>query len=293
MRNSFDGRNSTEKVEAYDELWEGGRLLAGGKSTRIVGRVHALYRSEIDGHPIFTSEDADNTLLIVGGVFLSERINNWRSTFAPPSVDEILGVHTVDQIDRSNNTIAQEKVCGFMIGIGGSGDVWGAIRPVHRTALTVPEPIPFRVVPVSEDLTGNLRRRYILRVVRGNYVYYYGRRFDATRDINVEYEDGTVVPSNAYIGGDVNGKFVKTFTKYHLDINEVEVREYFKMVDGSTLRSRVNSVGLITGYPGRSTDGSGAEEYFNVRTITTANLNNRELKDTHSTADYDYLFNFI
>lgn len=98
------------------------------------------------------------------------------------------------------------------------------------------------------------------------------------------FEDGTVVPI------DVNtqnpDKFIKVFTKYRAVIDQRDIREYFKYTEGSTLRSLINSVGLITGYPLLSKDGT--EEYFNVRGMTTFNMENQELKDSESTITFIY-----
>ena len=284
-----------ENMKIGETLHDGsGRLLAAsGLGHEIIGEVEVLYKSKRDGHSIFTRSIGKNDLLLTGAVFLTEKVNNVRSTFQTTPIDQLIGVHSASQIDFSAASIPNEKICGIMVGVGGSGDTYNTVHPVHRTDLTVPGYTPFRVVPVDEDLSPELRRQYILRVVQGDYVYYYGKRFEANRDINVLYEDGTEVPTNVHAIGDSNGKYIKTFTKFTTTIDESEIREAFKIKDGSTRRSRVNSIGLITGYPGKAEDSGRYEEYFNVRTLTTLNMENRELKDSESTLSIIYRLYFV
>lgn len=275
----------------------GGRLLATSGGHFIIGEVEKVYKSKRDGHAIFTHKIDENDLLVTGAVYLSEKVNNIRSTFRTTPVDVSLGVHKPEDIDFSPATIPQEIICGIMVGCGGCGDTYNTVHKVHRTDFTVPSPVPFRVVPLSQDLKGVTRDRYFLRVVRGAYAYYYGKKFTVNREINVMYEDGTTVPTNVDILGDVKGQYIKTFTKYDVVVDETDIREGFKLTQGNTLQSRVNSVGLITGYPGLASDsedkGSDITEYFNVRTMTTLNTENDELKDSESTVSYIYRLYFV
>ncbi|MCM1230267.1 MAG: hypothetical protein NC489_09040 [Ruminococcus flavefaciens] len=274
-----------------------GKLLAKSNGHAIIGEVEKVYKSKRTGKVIFTRTIDQNDLLVTGAVYLSEKINNVRSTFLTTPVDVSLGVHTAEEIDFSAATIPQEIVCGIMVGCGGCGDTYNTVHKVHRTDYTVPSPVPFRVVPLSQDIKGATRDRYFLRVVRGNYAYYYGKKFTVNRDINVMYEDGTTVPTNVNIIGDVKGQYIKTFTKYEVTVDETDIREGFKLTMGNTLQSRINSVGLVTGYPGIASDsadkGSDILEFFNVRTMTTLNTENDELKDSESTVSYIYRLYFV
>lgn len=287
-----------DSVKIFDSLHNSnGVLLAQSEGHAIIGEVEKVYKSRKTGKVLFTRTINKNDLLVTGAVYLSEKVNNIRSTFLTTPVDVSLGVHTIDQIDRSSASIPNEIICGIMVGCGGCGDTYNTVHKVHRTDLTVPTPVPFRVVPLSADIKGTVRDRYILRVVRGNYAYYYGKRFTVKPEINVMYEDGTVVPTNVNVLGDIKGQYIKTFTKYEAIVDESDIREGFKLTQGNTLQSRVNSVGLITGYPGIASDsadkGKNIVEYFNVRTITTLNTESDELKDSESTVGYIYRLYFV
>lgn len=298
MHNPKVRRLRSEKLRVYDTLHDAnGRLLASGESHEIIGEVEVLYKSKKTGNAVITRRSIHrNDLLVTGAVFLSEKVNNIRSSFLTTPIDLEQGVHTVEEIDTSSDTVPMEHIVGIMVGNGGCGDTYNTVHKVHRTDRNVPGVLPFRVVPWNADLEGADRNRYLLRVQRGDYVYYYGKKFTATREINVMYDDGTIVPTNVDVIGDANGKYIQTFTKYTAIVDESDIREYFKLTQGSTLRSLVNSVGLLTGYLGEASDsadkGGGVEEVFNARMMTTLNMESSELKDSASTITFIYRLYF-
>lgn len=272
-----------DHIRVYDEADVNGQRIE-GHGADIIGSVEIIYQSKKNGKAVFTRNLYKNDLLVTGAVFMSEKNNNMRSTFQTVPLDLELGVHTNDEIVVDHTTIANEKICGLMIGNGGCGDTYNTVYKVNRASRSVPGMIPFRVVPVDKDLDPTDREKYFLRVIKGDYVYYYGKKFDIDREINVQFEDGTTVPTD--VDTTVVNKFIKTFTKYRVTVDQRDVREYFKITQGSTLRSLINSIGLVTGYPGLAADNF--EEFFNVRGTTTLNMENQELKDSESTITVIY-----
>lgn len=272
-----------DHIRVYDEADVNGQRIE-GHGVDIIGSVEIIYQSKKNGKAVFTRNLYKNDLLVTGAVFMSEKNNNMRSTFQTVPLDLELGVHTNDEIVVDHTTIANEKICGLMIGNGGCGDTYNTVYKVNRASRSVPGMIPFRVVPVDKDLDPTDREKYFLRVIKGDYVYYYGKKFDIDREINVQFEDGTTVPTD--VDTTVVNKFIKTFTKYRVTVDQRDVREYFKITQGSTLRSLINSIGLVTGYPGLAADNF--EEFFNVRGTTTLNMENQELKDSESTITVIY-----
>lgn len=272
-----------DHIRVYDEADVNGQRIE-GHGADIIGSVEIIYQSKKNGKAVFTRNLYKNDLLVTGAVFMSEKNNNMRSTFQTVPLDLELGVHTNDEIVVDHTTIANEKICGLMIGNGGCGDTYNTVYKVNRASRSVPGMIPFRVVPVDKDLDPTDREKYFLRVIKGDYVYYYGKKFDIDREINVQFEDGTTVPTD--VDTTVVNKFIKTFTKYRVTVDQRDVREYFKITQGSTLRSLINSIGLVTGYPGQAADNF--EEFFNVRGTTTLNMENQELKDSESTITVIY-----
>lgn len=272
-----------------DKITVGEQITLNGKEYKsnganIIGEVEVILESKKNGKAIFTRNLYKNDLLVTGAVFISEKINNMRSTFKPTTLDVELGVHTADQITSDHTTISGEHICGLMVGNAGCGDTYNSVYKIDRTQRSVSGMIPFRVVELTNDLKDTDRDTYILRVVKGDYAYYYGKRFDVDAEINVQYEDGTTVPISVDTG--YSSKFVKVFTKYSVRIDQSDVREYFKITEGSTLKSLINSIGLISGYEGEASDGG--TEFFNVRGVTAFNMENHELKDSESTITVTY-----
>lgn len=284
-------RVTGDKIRVAEKLHDGyGRLLAESEGHKIVGEVEVIYSGRKGNRKIFTRSFNENDLLLTGAVFLSEKLNDMRSTFITNPIDVTLGVHSESEIDFSSATVGKEKVCGIMVGNGGAGDTYNTIHRVNRMDKAVPGMVPFRVVPVGEDLTGAVRNKYILRVVQNGYAWYYGKKFETEPEINVIYEDGRIISPTTSPTGDTSSNFIKTFTKYTAVVDAEDIRQYFLITEGSTLRSLINSVGLMTGYPGTciDTDETVHEEFFNVRGMTTLNMENNELKDDEATLTFVY-----
>lgn len=280
-------RVQSDRMQVLEDLHDGQRLLASARHDKsVIGEVEVIHRSKYGNKTVFTRTLRNNDLLVTGSVYMSEKINGFRSRFVTTPIDVELGVHTAAQIDQSSATIPNELVCGLMVGNGGAGDTYNTVYKVRRANRMVPGVVPFRVVSKTADLTGTERASYILRRERGDYVYYYGKRFDADPTITIAYEDGTTVPTT--IGDSASDtKFIRVYSTYRITVGKKDIREYFKITQGSTMRSLINSAGLITGYSGKDAT-SGLTEWFNVRGMTTLNMENQELKDSESTITFIY-----
>lgn len=256
----------------------------------IIGEVEVISTTR-RGTSRFTRTIRRNNELLLGGAnFFSEKANNMRSGFAPLPIDVEYGIHTIEDLTVDSETIKNEVICGMTIGIDGCVNTYNTVKPVLSHSRIVPGMIPFRKMTLEEEvlLTEAERAKYFMRVVDNNgYVMYYGKRFDDTPRIYTMFEDGTEVPSN--IATVAEPKAIKHYTKYILTVEGKDVREYFKIRDRSTVNSKINSAGLITGYPGVGSDG--LEEYFHVIQATTLNFENQELKDSESMVTFIYRLN--
>ena len=279
-------RVQSDRMQVMEDLRDGQRLLAASRVDKsVIGEVEVIHRSKYGNKTVLTRTLRNNDLLVTGSVYMSEKINGFRSRFITTPVDVELGVHTAAQVDQSSATIPNELVCGLMVGNGGAGDTYNTVYKVRRANRMVPGVVPFRVVSKTADLSGTERASYILRRERGDYVYYYGKRFDTDPTITIAYEDGTTVPTT--IGDSTSDtKFIRIYSTYRITVGKKDIREYFKITQGSTMRSLINSAGLITGYSGQDTTGN--TEWFNVRGMTTLNMENQELKDSESTITFIY-----
>lgn len=272
-----------ETTRLGEEVFANNQLVYRSAGMDIPGEIEVIMRSKKNGKPIITRSKENNTLMVNGAVYAGEKFNAMRSTYKPSPVDVELGIHTLTDIVVDTATLKNELICGIMVGNGGALDTGNTVNKVNRASTTVPSPIPFRVVPVTADLTSTVRQKYFLRIIKNGYAYYYGKKFDIDRNFVVEYEDGTTVP----VGGTIDTtKFIKVYVEFVITIEATDIREYFKITQGSTVHSLINSIGLVTGYPGLALDGQA--EYFNVRAMTTANMSNRELKNSENTITFRY-----
>ena len=260
-------------------------ILVNGKKVEISkdtdGGIFGLVRtSSFTGNELITKNKYNNKLLVNGRVYFCEKSINTRSNFKPASIDQDLGVSGVLTLNNAN--LAQEDIIGIMVGIGGTTAVYGTVNDVEVHKKTVPTPVPFRIVPLASDLTGEERAKYFLRVVDGANVKYFGKRFES-RSTKVLYENGTEVPLN--VDTLPTPETIRTFNEYLAVVGQKDIREYFLSIYGDTALCQINTVGLLTGYPENV---GGNIEYRNVRCITTANMAQNPLKDELSIINFNY-----
>lgn len=278
-----------DSFEMHDEVelrHDGKRIRASEDGINMAGDVVILGRDK-RGNVMFTRTE-HNAILVNGSSYLLEKANNMRCRFAPPPLDVIYGSHTQSQVEVTKETLLQEYVCGMVFGIGGCTNTYNTVRPVSRNALTVPEMIPIRVVPAAEDFIGEERAKYFLRkttYIGGvEYAMYYGKVFDTEPRIDIVFESGDDIPTDVYKYD--NPGFIFSYTEYVLTVDADDIREYFKLNDGNTSMSRINTLGLVAGYPKVNTLGN--IEFYNIRCLTTVNFENLELKDQLSTIEVFY-----
>ena len=255
-------------------------MKSDGAHVKTVGDVEVI-GCDSKGRVLFTRRK-NNALLINGASYFSEKTNNMRCRFAPTPLDVLYGDHEQNQVEVTKETLAEEYICGIVFGIGGCTNTYNTVRPVNNNAITVPEMIPIRMIRADQDLTGEDRARYFLRhstFVEGvEYAQYYGKVFDAEPRIDVIFESGEDIPNDIYKYDEPGYLF--DYTYYTLTVNNDDIRDYFKITDGNTSLSRINSLGLVAGYP-RVND-LGHTEFYNIRCLTTVNLENVSLQDSLS-----------
>lgn len=267
-----------DNIGMEENIYVNGEKVQSYKDDAILGTVKV---SAFSGNELITSGKFKNKLLVSGRVYFCEKSINMRSGFKPASIDQDLGVSGV--LTLTNANLMQEDIIGIMVGIGGTTAVYGTINEVEVHKKTLPTPVPFRIVPIAEDLTGAERAKYFLRVVEGGKVKYYGKKFES-RSTKVRYENGTEVPLN--VDTLSNPGVIRTFNEYNAIVGQKDIREYFLVAYGDTSLCQINSVGLLTGYP--EDIGGGVIEYRNVRCITTANMAQNPLKDELSVINFNY-----
>lgn len=283
--------NANEHAAITDSIEVGGRTLAKPKhKAEIIGEVEILCTSRYGKSRFTKTIKRHNELLLGGANFFSEKANNMRSTFAPVTIDVELGIHRKEDLEMTVDTLKEKKIIGMTIGIDGVVNTYNTVKPVLAHSRIVPGMIPFRKMKLEEEvlIDEDTRAKYFMRVVdNAGYVSYYGKHFDSTPTIYTLFEDGTEVPSTISTISDP--KAIKHYTKYLLTIEGKDVREYFKIMDRSTVNSKVNSAGLVAGYPGTGVDD--LEEFFDVTQLTALNFENQALKDSESMITFIYRMN--
>lgn len=284
---NFDGAATSE------ELYANGELVS-SSSTKTVGDV--IITNKQNGKPLFT-QTLKNQTLVVGDVFLVEKAINERSNYETVPLDVVYGIHTAEEVAELRESVGDVKflndelICGFMVGIGGASDTYNNVHTVVRTSQSIPTPIPFRIIDESDD-TPELRAKYFMRKVANDQVYYYGKKpediSESSSRVEVLYQDGSIVPTTPETT--VTNKFAKVCTAYEFIVTGEDVREYFikDTADESTILSRINTIGLVTGYPHIEEDGH--IEFYNVRALTALNMENQELRDSSSTITFHYRY---
>lgn len=294
---AYNSVNVIDDISGYNS--NGQKFVTTSHLHRIIGEVEMLHYSKVDGVSIINKTIDYNDLLVNGSVFMTEKNNNARTTFRPTPIDVDLGVHNLSDIDFSVDSLKEEVIIGLVFGIGGCSDSYSEVKPVQRHHKCVPDIVPCRTVPVENDLSVLERTKYFLRAEKTidgkRYACYYGKRFEES-GLKVLYEDGTDVPVDVDLIP--NPKFIEIYSEYKGLLNHSDMREWFRIMYGSTKNSRINSVGLVTGYPILVKKGEGNDElgnpipdiyeYGNVRCITTLNVENQELKDSSSSINFTY-----
>jgi len=267
-----------DSARIHDEALVNNVSIRGNDTNRIIGIVEV---SKYTGEVLFTKTIHKNDLLIGGCVYFLEKAYGKRASFSPASLDIELGVNTEILID--NDTLKNEQIIGLVCGTGGCNDSYNTVKPVQRHHRTVDGITPFRYV--TQDLIGDERKEYFLRTAATDgTISYYGKLFKTNSEIKVLYSNELPVQND--VGDLITVDRIDVFAESVIYISGKDIREKFVARDGSSEKSRINTIGLVAGYPVLNTNGN--TEYANVRTITTLNMENRELKNDEDTITIRY-----
>lgn len=233
------------------------------------------------GQLLFDREE--NMTVLGGAIFVLEKLWGIRSTLTIDTINNIDSINTATQ-DISTALTANNLVCLWGIGIGGSGDAFGSVNTVHvyeheigADGTTTTQMIPFRAVNTA--LSTADKAKYFLAKSNGSgYTYYYGKTFESTPFIRSLWQngtngaDGTEITSPPHASNSNLG--IDTFVEMALKISSADVREYFTLND-NIAQCRINTIGLFTGQPN-----TGATDYQNVKLFSKFNFDNEPLNNT-------------
>lgn len=224
-------------------------ILAGlGTNTRVVIREgdKILY----DGH---------NTTVLGGRLSLLEKSFGISPDMANHlTLNDMMGIPHSETSNVFANNI-DRSCCYFMAGDGAASTaVPGKVTSPKNYESKLYNSIPFRLVPLSNDLTTSEQEPYRLRKVVSysgvDYVAYYAKKFDPGI-VYLEYNDASYTPLESdTVPVDENdashrlaGGSVLAFIQFTLTIDKTELKEYFRVVNGSLVGASMSEIGLVLG----------------------------------------------
>lgn len=250
---------------------------------------HTTFRTEISatdefGNVLFSNEH--NETVLGGAITVMEKMWGIRSPLQVATINEIMDINSNVGVDP--NPLTQDDiVCLWGVGIGGSGDAFGSIRPVNFYEREVgqngqrDEMIPFRVV--QTPLSGDDAAKYHMMEERhsdGLFAYYL-KGFEQKPQIKILWKDGEEGEDGSEVESDVHNTsrrdLIEAFVEMHLKLTKKDVREWFD-VNGNIQLSRINTIALFTGK--RVEIAPGKFDYVNVKMFSKLNLDNEPLTNT-------------
>lgn len=232
--------------------------------------TEVTFKNEL-GETLFTTH---NELVLSGGLFLFEKIGNTNAPINIQTANIDLGILPTEVDPGFKGPRREAGIFGFVLGLGGCTDVFDTVKPVKYKERKVEAMIPFRKVPKTKDLTSAERNKYFMRKENNGYYDYYIKRFEAEPVIKAEFDEPgfPAVPPN--VDEMPDDKVINTYIQFTLKVTRDDMREYFKVAGGGLNKARINSLGLVYGYPDTSL---GYNEYKGVRLFSKLNMNNEPL----------------
>ncbi len=218
--------------------------------------------------------DEHNELLLSGGLFLLQKIANVDTPITIATLNQDLNILPQIVKPPEAGLRREDALFGFVVGVGGAGDVFDTVKDVKYKERKVEGILPFRKVPTTKDLSPALRGKYFMRRQSDNYLEYYIKKFETTPVIHAEFDE----PGQPAVPGDVDtqpeNKIINTYIQFVLRIDKDDCRQYFQLNGGGLNKARINTLGLVHGYPDNSL---GYTEYRSCRIFSKLNFNNEPL----------------
>jgi hypothetical protein len=179
-----------------------------------------------------------------------------------PNINQHLTLNQIMGIPHSqtNNIIINKeprKADYFMAGDGASSvAVPGKVYDAKNYETKLYHSVPFRMVPVSNDLPSVEKQVYRLRKIENisgvDYVSYYAKKFDPGT-LYLEYNNAEYLPIESdTVQVDENdakhpllGGLVLCYIQFTLAIEANELKEYFKVVNGSIEMASMSEAGIV------------------------------------------------
>lgn len=203
--------------------------------------------------------DGSNTTVLGGRISLLEKHFD-----IVPNIEQHLTLNTIlgiphSQTQRVFTDDIKRSTLYFMAGEGAaSAAVPGKIASPHNYETKLYGSIPFRLVPASNDISESEQDKYRFRRLETHggvdYIGYYAKKFDPGV-LHLEYNDASYIPLETdTVPVDENdashrlsGGSVLAFVQFTLEIDQNELKEYFRVKNGSLTNASMSEIGLVMG----------------------------------------------
>lgn len=206
---------------------------------------------------------ARNKVILPGAAFTARKHFALPNEEITPSYNEVLGLdNTVNETPPSEQA---EKVFLFSLGVDGGGREPSQVYPVNYAKWTDPaDLVPFRYVPITQDLIDDLRESYFGRKTYDaqKRIAYYFKAFDIEPSFHQQYVDGTPIDANIYASEKTDE--VETYVELILKVTKEDCREFFRATTGPNT-ARINCIQLLTAWA-KTVDGK--VYYQDIRPLT-------------------------
>lgn len=248
-------------VEKYEKLLFH-NINAGSKSPKIYTEVE--FYNELGEH-LFTDH---NEQVLAGCLFTLSKVSGVNMPINIQTINTDLSVNTNESSVDYTGPRREDVIQGFMIGIDGCTDVFDTVYPVYKKERRLKSLVPFRMPETGADLSTTDAKKYGLKVTSGAYYKYYLKKPETTAVIKAEFDEAGNPSVPANVDTLETTSVINSYLQYTLKISVDDVREYFELEGGGLRKARVNTLGLVTGYP----DGNG--DFKGCRLFSRINFNN-------------------
>lgn len=195
------------------------------------------------------TQKGHNEQLLSGGLFTLSKIAGVDMPINIKTINTDLSININETVKSFTGPRREDIIQGFMIGIDGCTDVFDTVSPVLKKQRNIKSLVPFRTVETVADLTTGEKAKYALKVQDGTRYKYFLKHFESVAIIKAEFDEpgNPTVPAN--VDESTSESVINSYVQFVLKINVNDVREFFKLEGGGLRKARVNTLGLVTGYP--------------------------------------------
>lgn len=185
-----------------------------------------------------------NLIVLPGKVFALEKLFNVKCKTDIPDLKEQLNIPASTPItaNEDKGPLQKKAVCLFGVGMGGSSNQFGDVIKPNFSDTNLYNMVPFRYVPLANDLTPTEKKKYFFRVeTQDDMVAYFLKKFDKTPSIEIK-RLGTDIDADISI----KDEEFDVYVEMELKIDVEDIREYFNAIGEGHL-ARYNEICLVYG----------------------------------------------